>query len=156
MGGCITPPTKKQKVHKPDPPPKKPGLTSEPGISLDTTLNNMLDQNTLKQQEPAIDKPRLKKMSADQFCRIYRIQENVGTTVRVQGPKYVSNYADGIGRVLRVVPYGIEASLGQSSRDVDIQARIRAYSEILGLDLYEDDKGNMLILQDYYCGPYLE
>lgn len=58
--------------------------------------------------------------------------------------------------MLRVVPYGIEASLGQSSRDVDIQARIRAYSDILGLDLYEDDKGNMLILQDYYCGPYLE
>lgn len=72
-------------------------------------------------------------MTGEQFTRLYRVEDNVGTTVRMEGPKYVSNYADGIGKVLRVVPFGAQGSLANSSKDVDIEARVKIYAEVLGL-----------------------
>jgi hypothetical protein len=51
--------------------------------------------------------------------RIYRIEDNVGTATRAEGPKYISNYADGIGKVLRVVPFGVQSVLNASTKDID-------------------------------------
>lgn len=44
MGGCITPPAKKQKTNKPDLTPKKSTLISDANNPLDTTLPDMANQ----------------------------------------------------------------------------------------------------------------
>jgi hypothetical protein len=62
-------------------------------------------------------KNKFKKITSELFCRIYRIEDNVGTTTRAEGPKYISNYADGIGRVLRVVPFGLKSAMMAGGKD---------------------------------------
>ena len=54
----------------------------------------------------------------------------------MQGPKFVSNVIDGSCKILRVLNF----------RDYD-QKRLKVYKEILDLEVYEDENGNMLVLQ---------
>jgi hypothetical protein len=97
-------------------------------------------------QSPKI-KNNFKKITSELFCRIYRIEENVGTTTRAEGPKYISNYADGIGRVLRVVQFGVQSALAVGAKDGDIERRVKAYADNLGLEVFEDEDGNLLVVQ---------
>lgn len=55
-------------------------------------------------------------------------------TSRVEGPKYVCNYADGIGKVFRVIPSsGFNSVVASGIKDFDLEKRVKIYEENLGL-----------------------
>lgn len=58
---------------------------------------------------------------------MYKVEDNLGTTSRVEGPKYISNYVDGIGKVLRVVPFGSLSILGSVAKETDISKRLKIF-----------------------------
>lgn len=45
-------------------------------------------------------------MNSQEFASQYRIEQNVGTTTRLEGPKFVSSLVDGSCRILRVINFG--------------------------------------------------
>lgn len=68
-------------------------------------------------KKPVPEKPRFKRINGLQFCSQYRIEENIGNTSRVEGPKYISNYSDGTGKVLRVIPATVLAGQAAAGKN---------------------------------------
>ena len=50
-------------------------------------------------------KPKYKKITAEQFCCKYRIEENCDSVSKIDGPKHIMNIVDGTNQVLRVLTF---------------------------------------------------
>jgi hypothetical protein len=45
------------------------------------------------------------------------------------------------------VPFGVQSALAVGTKDGEIEKRVKAYSDNLGLEVFEDESGNLLVVQ---------